>query len=34
MEVVVVLVALVALGVAADLFGVDTRPVEKPSQDR
>lgn len=34
MEVLVVLLALVALGLAADLFGVDTRPVEKPSHDR
>jgi hypothetical protein len=34
MEVLVVVAAFVVLGIAAQLFGADTRPVEKPPRGR
>ena len=34
MEPLIALLWLLALGIAAQLFGVDSRPVEKPPQDR
>jgi hypothetical protein len=34
MEILLVVVAFVVVGIAAQVFGVDTRPVEKPPRSR